>query len=49
MLLFLQFFACNPELKPMFYDISSTIIVTDDLGVQLDIEDAEFCQRFLLQ
>ena len=46
MLLFLQFFACNPELKPMFYDISSTIIVTDDTGVQLDMEDVEFCQRF---
>ena len=29
--LFLQFFR-NPELKPMFYDISSTIIVTDDMG-----------------
>ena len=46
MLLFLQFFACDSELKPMFYDISSTVIVTDDMGVQLDMEDVEFCQRF---
>ena len=46
MLLFLQFFACESELKPMFYDISSTVIVTDDMGIQLDIEDVEFCQRF---
>ena len=46
MLLFLQFFACDSELKPMFYDISSTVIVTDDTGVQLDMEDVEFCQRF---
>ena len=46
MLLFLQLFACDSELKPMFYDISSTVIVTDDTGVQLDMEDVEFCQRF---
>ena len=46
MLLLLNFLACGPELKTMFYDISSTIIVTDDTGMQVDMEDVEFCQRF---
>ena len=42
----LTVFACNPELKPMFYDISSTIIVTDDNGVRTDMEDVEFVSVF---
>lgn len=46
MLLLLQLLACDPELKTLHYDISSTIVVTDDHGVQIDLEDVEFCQRF---
>lgn len=46
MLLFLQFFACEEGTKTFMYDISSTILVTDERGLQIDMEDVEFCQRF---
>ena len=46
MLLFLQLFACEEGSKTFMYDISSTILVTDERGLQVDMEDIEFCQRF---
>ena len=46
MLLFLQLFACEENNKTFMYDISSTILVTDERGLQVDMEDVEFCQRF---
>ena len=46
MLLFLQFFASRLRTETHVLRYFSTVIVTDDTGVQLDIEDVEFCQRF---
>ena len=46
MLLLLHFFACEEGQKTFLYDISSTVLVTDERGFQVDMEDVEFCQRF---
>lgn len=45
MLLFLFTFACDAP-KVYFYDISSTVMVTDEMGQQIDVDDVELCQRF---
>ena len=46
MLLFLSFFACDESHKSYFYDISSTVLVNDEAGLQLEAEDVEICQIF---
>jgi hypothetical protein len=46
MFMILTLFACSDYNKTFFYDISSTVLVSDDQGVQLNLEDVEFCQRF---
>ena len=46
MLLFLTLFACGEHHKSYFYDISSTILVSDEMGFQIDTEDVEICQGF---
>ena len=46
MITLLAFFACEAEIQSYLYDISSTVIVADDSGYQLNIDDAEICQTF---
>ncbi|MEC7984575.1 MAG: hypothetical protein VX278_05395, partial [Myxococcota bacterium] len=46
MLLFLTLLACDAQYKSYFYDISSTVFVTDETGLQVDAEDVEICQLF---
>ena len=46
MITLLAFFACEPELKSYLYDISSTVIVADESGYQLNADDVEICQTF---
>ena len=46
MMMLLTLLACSESHKSYFYDISSTILVTDDTGMQVNIEDIEFCQKF---
>ena len=46
MLLLMTLFACDEHPKSYFYDISSTVFVTDENGMQVDVEDIEICQIF---
>ena len=46
MLFFLSLVACEAELKSHMYDISSTVLVSDESGQQIDAEDVEICQLF---
>ena len=46
MFMILSLFACSDYNKTYFYDISSTVLVSDEEGVQLNMDDVEFCQRF---
>lgn len=45
MLLLMTFLACE-EQKTYNYDVSSTIIVTDENGLAIQADNVEFCQRF---
>ena len=46
MLMMLLTLACETQPKSYFYDISSTVMVTDETGLTLDLEEIELCQRF---
>ena len=46
MLFILTLFACDTVHKTYFYDISSTVLVSDENGQQIDAEDIEICQSF---
>ena len=46
MLMILTWFACSDYNKTFFYDISSTVLVTDETGLQINAEDIEICQSF---
>ena len=46
MFMILSLFACDDYNKTYFYDISSTVLVSDENGVQVNMDDVEFCQRF---
>ena len=37
---------CSEQNKTYFYDISSTVLVTDETGMTLDLDEVEFCQKF---
>ena len=47
MLMMLLTLACDTQPKSYFYDISSTVMVTDETGLTLDLEEIELCQRLL--
>ncbi len=47
MLMILTWFACSDHNKTFFHDISSTVLVSDETGQQLNIKEAEICQRFV--
>lgn len=47
MLFLMALFACDDKPELYFYDISSTVIVTDENGQQIDAEEIEICQFFL--
>ena len=46
MMMILMWLGCSEQNKTYFYDISSTVLVTDEHGMMLDLEEVEFCQRF---
>ena len=46
MLLFLTLLACDDHHKSYFYDISSTVLVSDESGLQVNATDVEICQVF---
>ena len=46
MLLFMMLIACDEKNPTFFYDVSSTVMITDESGMQINAKDAEFCQLF---
>ena len=46
MLFFMTLFACDEFYKTNYYDISSTIMVQDENGTQINMDDVEICQIF---
>ena len=46
MLILLSLFACVETHKTFHYDISSTVLVHDDHGVAVNLDDVTICQQF---
>jgi|GEM_PF-2946326 len=49
MLLIMSFLACADYNKSYLYDISSTVLISDEDGMQLNAKDVELCQLFQSQ
>lgn len=46
MLVLLSLLACDDANKTFHYDISSTVLVHDEQGLAVNMEDMEICQKF---
>ena len=46
MLVLLSLLACDDANKTFHYDISSTVLVHDEQGLVVNMEDIEICQKF---
>lgn len=46
MLVLLSLLACDDANKTFHYDISSTVLVHDEQGLAVNMEDIEICQKF---
>ena len=46
MLLLMTLIACDEKNPTFFYDVTSTVLITDDTGMQINAKDIEICQMF---